>query len=64
MTLLGMGIFVANEFLGWGLFGLYGRKSEAVALLLGLLAYVFILPTPDDLRRLKETGRSLRDWRP
>ena len=64
LTLVSMAICIANEIYGWGLFGLYGRKSEAIALLLGLLAYIFILPTPDDLKRLKESGKSLRDWRP
>jgi hypothetical protein len=29
--------------------GLYGRKSEAAALLIGLLACVFVLPTYDEL---------------
>lgn len=44
-VLLAILAFVANEIFEWGLLGLYGRKSEAVALLIGLLAYVFVLPT-------------------
>ena len=64
ITLLAMAALVANDFFEWSLLGLNGRKSEAAALLLGLMAYIFILPTPDDLRKLRETGGSLRDWKP
>ncbi len=54
--------FVANEVFAWGLLGLYGRKSEAVALLIGLLAYVFVLPTYDELTATQDedpTGSNL-----
>ena len=46
--------FVANEIFAWGLLGLYGRKSEAAALLIGLLAYVFVLPTYVELKATQD----------
>jgi hypothetical protein len=45
MVLVAILAFVVNEIFEWASFGLYGRKSEAAALLIGLLAYVFVLPT-------------------
>lgn len=57
VALVAMIAFVANEIFGWGLLGLFGRKSEGVAMLIGLLMYLFVLPTLDELRtwRRKES---------
>jgi hypothetical protein len=61
MVLVAILAFVANEIFEWGLLGLYGRKSEAAALLIGLLAYVFVLPTHDELRGIKDKDSSGSD---
>jgi hypothetical protein len=39
-----------NELLEWGFMNLSGRKSEGVALLVGLLWFVFVAPSRDDYR--------------
>ncbi len=51
MVLVAILAFVVNEIFESASFGLYGRKSEAAALLIGLLAYVFVLPTYKELRK-------------
>lgn len=61
MVLVAILAFVANEIFEWGLLGLYGRKSEAAALLIGLLAYVFVLPTYDELRGIQDKDSSGSD---
>jgi hypothetical protein len=57
MVLVAILAFVANEIFEWGLLGLYGRKSEAAALLIGLLA----LPASRDGELLQINDRSLHD---
>ena len=61
IVLLAILAFVANEIFEWGLLGLYGRKSEAVALLIGILAYVFVLPTYDEIRGIQDKDPSGSD---
>ncbi|HVC01976.1 MAG TPA: hypothetical protein VND80_07215 [Steroidobacteraceae bacterium] len=61
IVLLAILAFVANEIFEWGLLGLYGRKSKAVALLIGLLAYVFVLPTYDEIRGIQDKDPSGSD---
>ena len=58
IVLVAMLAFVANEIFEWGVLGLYGRKSEAAALLIGLLAYVFVFPTLEELRATQDKNSS------
>ncbi|WP_029923488.1 hypothetical protein [Nevskia soli] len=41
-------VAMLNSFLGWGLMNLSGRKSEGIAILVGLLCMVFIGSSKED----------------
>jgi hypothetical protein len=51
-------VFAANEASDWGLLGLHGRKSGSVALLIGILAYIFVVPTYDEIKGNADANKS------
>jgi high-affinity Fe2+/Pb2+ permease len=50
--------FMANAVFDWGFLGLHGGKSEGVAMVIALLAFVFVFPTYDELTRQPDKGQS------
>ena len=47
-------VLAANHFLEWGLLGSLEGKWQALALLSGLLWYVFACPDGDELKSMRE----------
>jgi hypothetical protein len=54
-----VGASIRTEF--WVPISDHPRKVQAVALLVGLLAYIFLFPTAGELRELKDRGKPPRD---
>jgi hypothetical protein len=54
LTVVLMALAVLNSLFDWGFLNLHGRKSEGVALIIGLVWFVFVSPTR---RERLESGR-------
>ena len=52
-------VSLLNSLFDWGLFGGYDRKAQGVAMLVGLLWYVFVAPSHDELRELRDRRRAV-----
>jgi hypothetical protein len=48
---------VLNSIFDWGLLNLHGRKSEAMGALAGLIWFVFVAPTVQELEEMRRTKR-------
>ena len=53
----------ANDLFHWGLFGEYDRKSLAIAPLIGLVWYVFVAPTWEEVEEMRAERNAKRNNR-